>query len=102
MGMDYFIFKVGVTNDIEVRTYNSINKGNTEYINYNKFLRKEYFIDIDENDDFIPMIKKDKAIIILRKDQFKITDLENVFEVLLDSVRNIENHKDKRDYVVNI
>ena len=84
--MNYFIFKVGVKNDIEVKTYNPIAESDIEYIEYNKFLNKKYSTNIEENDDYIPMNKKNEALMILRTDQFKQTELEDVFEIIHDSL----------------
>lgn len=84
--MKKYIFKLGVKNDTEVKAYNLIKETDMEYIKYNKFLEKEYFINIEENDDYIPMLNKNEALLILREDQFKPIEIECVFEILCDSL----------------
>lgn len=84
--MKKYIFKVGVKNDSEVSAYNIIKESELGYINYNKFLRKEHFTNIEENDDYIPMVTKNEAIIILRENQFTPIDIENMFEMLYDNL----------------
>lgn len=84
--MKNYIFKVGVKNDVEVRVYNIIKETDMEYIKYDKFLKKEHFINIEENDDYIPMMTKNEAIIILREDQFLPTEIESVFNMLYDNL----------------
>jgi hypothetical protein len=84
--MKNYIFKVGVKNDVEVRAYNIIKETDMEYIKYNKFLKKEYFTNVEENDDYIPMATKNEAIIVLREDQFLPTEIESVFNMLYDNL----------------
>lgn len=84
--MKNYIFKVGVKNDVEVRAYNIIKETDMEYIKYNKFLKKEYFTNVEENDDYIPMVTKNEAIIVLREDQFLPTEIESVFNMLYDNL----------------
>jgi len=86
MGNEYYLFKVSEKDDIQVRLYERIEITDLEYINYNKFLEKEYFTNIDDNCDFIPYKSKNQFELILRKDQFKITEIDEVFEILFDSL----------------
>lgn len=84
--MNYFIFKVGVKNDNEVKTYSIIENSDLEYILYDNYLKSKYFTDIKENDDYIPLTTKNESVLILRDDQFKQTEIEDVFEILCDSL----------------
>lgn len=84
--MKNYIFKIGVKNDGEVRACNIIKETDMEYIKYDKFLKKEYFTNVEENDDYIPMVTKNEAIIVLREDQFLPTEIESVFNMLYDNL----------------
>ena len=86
MGTEYYSFKASEINDIKDGTYEKIEPDSTEYINYNRFLEREYFTNIEDNCDFIPLNEKGKVKMILRKDQFEITEIEDVFEILFDSL----------------
>lgn len=87
--MEYYIFKVSTTNNIEIKTYNIVKGDDEKYIKYNNFLKNLYFTDIDTNDDFIPMINNNEIIMILRKEQFSVIDLEDIFEILTDNIRRV-------------
>lgn len=86
MGEEYYSFRVSEKDDIKVRAYERIEVTDLEYINYNKFLEREYFTNIEDNCDFIPWNNRDEVKLILRKDQFKVTEIEEIFEVLFDSL----------------
>lgn len=81
--MEYYIFKVEVKGKDEIRTYGKIACDSIEFINYNTYLERYYFTDIEGNEDYIPYKNNDEVIIILNEDQFEKNDLENVFEILL-------------------
>lgn len=91
--MKNYIFEVGVKNDIEVRTYNIIKESDMRYIKYNKFLEKKHFTNIEENDDYIPMITKNEALMVLRVDQFEPIDIEFLFDLLRESLYTSEEEE---------
>ena len=80
--MSYYLFELHLMNDEDIKIYRSIDSANDEYIKYNRFLTKEYFITIEENDDFIPMTTENKSSLTLRSDQFEENGIEDIFELL--------------------
>lgn len=84
--MEYYKFKVEVKGKDEIRTYGKIVSNSMEFINYNTYLELNYFISIEGNEDYIPYKNNDEVIIILNEEQFEKNDLENVFEILFDSL----------------
>lgn len=97
MGKDY-LFKISVKgNKVEEGIYKQINSTDLEYIMYNDFLVKNYAIDIEENEDYIAYVNKDTAIIILNEELFDKNELENVFEILYDSLYMNRGEKYEED-----
>ena len=85
MGKDY-LFKISIDGDTTLQKYEQIENDNVEYITYNKFLTKYYGTNIEENEDYIACINKKTAIMVLSEDCFDKNGLENVFEILYDSL----------------
>lgn len=87
-----YMFKVGEKNGLVTKIFNEIENDSNEYISYNDFLNNMYGTDIVENEDYIPLLtSNDEVIMILAEDKFDITDLENVFEVMCDTLYGAEN-----------
>lgn len=84
--MQYYKFKVEVKDEDEIRTYGKIACDSIEFINYNTYLERYYFTDIEDNEDYIPYKNNDEVIMILTEGYFDKNDLENVFEILFDSL----------------
>ena len=83
----YYLFKLNIMgNGIKEKIYKQIDNDNIEYITYNKFLIKYYGTTIEENEDYIAFVDKQSAIIILNEDCFNKYELENVFDILYDSM----------------
>lgn len=97
--MKYYMFKVGIKNGVDIRTYSIIKESDLEYITYNNFLRVKYLTNIDENDDYIAMSGKNEATMILCDDQFDQREIESVFEILYDSL--YMNGEDEHETSVN-
>mgnify|MGYP007112224198 CR=1 FL=1 len=77
--MKNYLFEL--TKDGE-QTVEEVTEQHFYYKVYNEFLEKFHFTNIEENEDFIPYIVKDKAMMILRTD-LNIEDLEfDVFDLL--------------------
>lgn len=83
----YYLFKVSIlgNDDIE-QTYKQIEKDNSDYILYNKFLTNHYGTNVAENEDYIAYTNKRIATMILNEDCYEYNDLENVFEILYDNL----------------
>ena len=82
--MNYYIFKVDKINGTATSTMSKIDSSNDQYIKYNRFLKKDYGIDVEENEDYIPQLVKNEVIIILKEGLFKKKELGTVFEVMFD------------------
>jgi len=82
--MNYYIFKVDKKNGAETSTMNKIDSDNDQYIKYNRFLKKDYLTDVEENEDYIPQLVKNEVIIILKEGLFEIKELGTVFEVMFN------------------
>ena len=82
----YYLFKLIINKDIMEKKYEQIKSDNIEYITYNKFLNKYYGINIEDNEDYIAYTNNQTATMILNEDCFDKNDLENVFEILYDSI----------------
>lgn len=83
----YYLFKLNVMgNDIEKVCFEQINNIDLEYIMYDKFLTTNYATSIEENEDYIAYVNEKTAIMILDEALFDKDKLENVFEILYDSL----------------
>lgn len=82
----YYLFKVNIDGDTTEKKFEQIENDNVEYISYNKFLTKYYGTSIEENEDYIALVKIKTAMMILNEDCFDKNELENVFEILYDSL----------------
>jgi len=82
----YYLFKINISGDITTKNYEQIKQENVEYINYNKFLIQYYGTNIKENEDYIAFVNSQTAIIVLNEDCFNKNELEDVFEILYDSI----------------
>lgn len=95
--MDYYLFNVSEKNDVLDKRFSRVKKDNIDYIAYNKFLEKVYGDTIEENEDYIPYSMGQKVIMILNEEQFNVTELENVFEVLTDTLYGGRGNEENSD-----
>jgi hypothetical protein len=96
--MKYYIFKTFKKSNTEVREFKQILGHENEYISYNKYLQENYGTDIEENEDYIPFKNKDVTLMILKEGYFETTDLEDVFEILLNELYKKEGVKCEENY----
>lgn len=82
----YYLFKLNINGDMTEKEYRQISNIDLEYIMYEKFLINHYANDIEENEDYIVYVNEQTAIMILSEELFEENDLENVFEILYDSL----------------
>lgn len=83
----YYLFKLSIVgNDIKEKPYEQIKNDNIEYITYNKFLTKYYGTNIEDNEDYIVYINGESAFMILKEGLFDKNKVEEVFEILYDSI----------------
>lgn len=98
--MRYYLFKIIIDGDMTEQEYRQITKTDLEYIMYNNFLVDYYATNVEENEDYIVYVNEQTAIMILSEELFEENDLENVFEILYDSLywNRGEEHEKNNNY----
>jgi hypothetical protein len=82
---NFYVFKMYINKNKEIeKSFNVIDEKNEEFIKYDKFLKRQHLVSIEENNEYLPLKTKDKVIMILSKKNFEMTDTEDIFEILND------------------
>ena len=82
--MEYYNFKTGYENGKEIKEFKKIDYESKEYITYNKFLEEAHFTNIEENCEYLPLVSGNSVIIVLSENNFELSDLEDIYDVLMD------------------
>lgn len=82
----YYLFTVNINNNEDEKIFRTICDDELEYIKFNKYLNDYYGENIINNEDYIALTYQNIAYTILNEDNFDISNLEEVFEILYDSI----------------
>ena len=92
----YYLFKVSLDDETE-KTFRLVMDDDEEYINYNKYLNNCFGENIVDNEDYIALTDKQQSYMILSEDNFDLCDLENVYEILYDSLYMKRGGEDEKN-----
>ena len=89
--MNFYCFKVKDVKQGVEKSFKKVSEGDEEYISYENYLESEYSTSVQENgeinnEDYIAQLKGNSAIMVLGEKYFDMTDLDNIFEILIDKL----------------